>query len=220
MIKSQVSGMIRPSRRTITRNLAALVLAAAMGSVASAQDPVLDLSLLWDAPKCADNITLSKVSGPEFGLRAGYIKPRDADDGTWFGGVQVRVPLTEMFALEGSIAFHTSEFADGEIEVVQWPVQATLLVFILPQAASVSPYLLGGLGWYYTTTEFSGSLSALDDDTESMFGAHIGFGARIGLGAASASADLRYIFLEPDGDRLEDEDFDAIQLVLSLSFPF
>jgi hypothetical protein len=36
----------------------------------------------------------------------------------------------------------------------------------------------------------------------------------------TASADLRYLFLEPDEDALQDEDFDSIQLVLSLSFPF
>ena len=54
-----------------------------------------------------------------------------------------------------------------------------------------------------------------------MFGAHLGFGARFALGGtATASADLRYIFLEPDEDALNDEDFDTIQLVLSLSFPF
>lgn len=204
----------------MTRNLAALAMVVAMGSTAWAQDikfqdPELNFReagpVEW-APK---------APVPEIGLRAGYVKPRDADDGTWFGGVQVRVPLAPMFAVEGSIEFHTEEFSDGDIEVVQYPVQATLLFFPMPDAPTVKPYLLAGLGWYYTTTDFSGSLSGVDSDTSSMFGAHLGFGAQFALGGSmTASADLRYIFLEPNDDALEDEDFDTIQLVLSLSFPF
>jgi len=201
------------------RNLAALVMAAAMGSAASAQDPVLDLSLLSDAPKAGETITLPGVPMPEFGLRAGYLKQRDADDGVWFGGVQVRVPLTEVFTIEGSIEFHTSEFNDGDIEVIQYPVQASVLVFLLP-SSPVCPYVLGGLGWYYTTVDFSGSLDGVDSETDSTVGAHLGFGARFDLGGLTASADLRYLFIEPNEDALEDENFDSIQLVLSLSFPF
>lgn len=204
----------------MARNLAAAAFVMAMGSAAWAQEvkfsePQLNFMdahpIEW-APK---------AFGPEFGLRAGYIKERDADDGTWFGGVQLRMPLTPMFSLEGSIEFHSSEFSDGEIEVVQYPVQASLLFFLMPDAPAVKPYLLGGLGWYYTTIDFSGSLSGVDSETDSMFGAHLGFGAQFSLGGSmTASADLRYIFLEPDDENLDDEDFDTIQLVLSLSFPF
>lgn len=205
----------------MARNLAALMMVAAMGSAASAQDPVLDLSLLSGAPKAGETITLPGIPMPEFGLRAGYLKQRDADDGVWFGGLQVRVPLTEVITIEGSIEFHSSEFNDGDIEVIQYPVQATLLLFPLPSSTTISPYLLGGLGWYYTTVDFSGSLSGVDSETESIFGAHLGFGARVGLGGTmTLSADLRYIFLEPDDDQLDDEEFDTIQLALALSFPF
>ena len=203
----------------MTRILSAVMIAVAMGSTAWAQDVAFGDPILGYAGSGPVE-TAPKSFGPEIGLRAGFISPRDADDGTWFGGLQVRVPLTPMFAIEGSIEFHSSDFADGEIEVVQYPVQATLLVFIMPDAP-VCPYVLGGLGWYYTTVDFSGSLSGVDSETDSMFGAHLGFGARFDLGGtASASADLRYIFVEPDNDALEDEDFEAIQLVLSLSFPF
>ena len=203
----------------MVRNLATVALVVAMGSSAWAQeitfsDRKLDLTGAGPAEWAAKS-----HSGPEFGLRAGFIKPRDADDGTWFGGVQLRVPLTSVLAVEGSIEFHTSEFVDGDIEVVQYPVQASLLVFLMPES-QVCPYVLGGLGWYYTRFNFSGSLSGIDSDTESMVGAHLGFGVRIALGGANLSADLRYIFLEPDEDALQDEDFDTIQLVLSLGFPF
>jgi len=204
----------------MARILAALTLAVAMGSTAWAQeqeikfeDPKLNFTEALPAE------TAAKLFGPEFGLRAGYVKPRDADDGTWFGGVQVRVPLGPVVSLEGSIEFHSSEFVDGDIEVIQYPVQASVLVFLLP-SSPVCPYVLGGLGWYYTTVDFSGSLDGVDSETDSTVGAHLGFGARFDLGGLTASADLRYLFIEPNEDALEDENFDSIQLVLSLSFPF
>ena len=202
----------------MSRILTAMALAVAMGTTAWAQEVQFrDPDLNFRGAEKTELIP--GAPGPEFGLRAGYIKPRDADDGTWFGGVQLRVPLTSVLAVEGSIEFHTSEFADGDIEVVQYPVQASLLVFLMPDA-QVCPYILGGLGWYYTTTDFSGSLSGIDSETDSLVGAHLGFGARVMMGGATLSGDLRYIFLEPDDDNLDDEDFDTIQLVLSLSFPF
>lgn len=202
----------------MTRNLAMVAVILAAAPAAWAQDVQFrDPVVLFTGSESA-----SVISPPLFGLRAGYIKSRDADDGTWFGGVQARVPITPLLTIEGSIEVHTSEFADGDIEIVQYPVQASLLVNLpLGTGTSVTPYGLVGLGWYYTTTDFSGSLSGVDSDTTSMFGAHLGFGAQIALGgAASVSADLRYIFLEPNDDALEDEDFDTIQVVLSLNFPF
>jgi hypothetical protein len=198
--------------------LAAVLLFVGWGSAASAQDLTLDEpNLLYtDAESSESMLHLM----PEFGLRAGYIKLRDADSGTWFGGIQVRIPLASSIALEGSIEFHTSEFEDGDIEVVQYPVEATLLIFLFPELP-VCPYILGGGGWYYTRVNFSGVLSSSDDTTTHFFGGHLGAGVRIGMGGAAVlNADVRYIFVEPDEDELEDENFDAIQIVLALSFPF
>jgi outer membrane protein W len=125
-----------------------------------------------------------------------------------------------MFAIEGSIDFHASDYEDGDIEVIQWPVQVSALWFILPKA-KITPYVLGGLGWYYTTIDFSGSLDGLSGETDSMFGAHLGIGARLLIGQSmSLSGDLRYIFLEPNEDALEDENFDTLQFTVSLGFGF
>ena len=206
-------------RGILAGSLAAAMLVA-MGSTAWAQEISFDKPTIgfmeagpveW-APK-----TLS----PEFGIRAGYFKIRDADDGAWFGGAQVRFPLSEMFAVEGAIEFHAADFEDGEIEVVQYPLQASLLLFLMPQSAPISPYVLGGVGWYYTVVDFSGSLSGFDGETDHWFGGHIGAGARALVGhSMAASADVRYIFIEPDGHNLEDENFDTFQISLSLSFLF
>jgi opacity protein-like surface antigen len=158
--------------------------------------------------------------GPEFGIRAGYIKPRDADEGTWFGGVQLRIPLATSLAIEGSIEFHSSDFDDGDVEVVQYPVQLTLLFYLFPDSP-FCPYLLGGFGWYYTRVSFDDEFGNSEDDTDNFFGGHLGVGVRFGIGKSLVlNVDVRYIFAEPNEEELEEEDFDSIQLVLALSFPF
>ena len=194
-----------------------LVAAALIGgaSLARAQDLALydpgALATVF-APEPEPEPVL-KEGGIAFGLRVGYLTIRDAEDGTWFGGVQVRVPLGDMFAVEGSIEFHASDFEDGDIDVVQYPVQASLLWFILPKS-QFCPYLIGGLGLWYTTVDFSGSFSSESSTTDSMFSAHLGAGVRMG----AFSADIRYHFIEPNEDALEDEEFDTFQFVLSYSF--
>ena len=177
--------------------------------------PVINYTVLDPAGAAADDGKL------EWGLRLGYLKARDADEGTLMGGIQVRFPLGGgMFAIEGSIDVHASDYEDGDIEIIQWPVQVSLLWFILPKA-KITPYVLGGLGWYYTTVDFTGSLEGIDSETDSMFGAHLGLGARLSLGQSmSLSGDLRYIFLEPNEDALDEEDFDTVEFVVSLGFSF
>jgi opacity protein-like surface antigen len=196
-----------------------LVVAALVGggaSVAQAQDLALyDPSALATVFEPEATEPALKEGGIAFGLRAGYVTARDADDGTWFGGIQVRVPLGSMFAVEGSIEFHATDYEDGDIELLQYPVHATFLWFILPNA-EICPYLLAGVSWWYTVADFSGDLSSLDEESDSMFGAHLGGGVRLG----NFSADLRYHFIEPNEDALEDEEFDSFQIVLSYSFGF
>ena len=206
------------------RNLVVALLTAGLGSAAWAQDALVK-EIRIDDPSIeareAESLESAKIlMGPEFGLRAGYIKPRDADDGTWFGGIQLRVPLASSLAIEGSIAVHHNEFEDGDIDVVQYPVQVTALWFLFPESP-VCPYLLGGVGWYYTRVSFDGDLGDTEDDTTSFFGAHLGFGVRFAIEKSVVlSADLRYLFIEPNEDELDEEEFDSLQFVFSVGFPF
>ena len=196
--------------------LSAAILVVGLATAAQAQDYlVIDPATL---PVVTD---LNADPAPEmlapggigFGIRAGYLTMKDADEGTWFGGIQARFPIGGMFAIEGSIEYHSTEFEDGDIELIQWPVHVTLLWYILPNAG-VRPYLLGGLSWWYSTVDFSGSLDGVDGETTSMFGAHLGGGVQFG----PFSADLRYHFIEPNEEELEDEEFDSFQIVLSYTF--
>ena len=154
---------------------------------------------------------------------AGYIKTRDADSGTWFGGIQARLHFLRILAVEGSITFHRDEFEDGDIEVTQYPVQVTGLIFPFPDSP-IRPYGLAGAGWYYTKYEYEGIYSVFEDETDRLFGVHVGAGVEIDLGRSAAIfGDFRWIFLdEPsvDNSQVEDEEFDAGQVTLGLSLKF
>ncbi len=162
---------------------------------------------------------------PRFSLgpAAGYLRARDADRGTWFGGLQVRARLAPVLAVEGSITFHQDEFLDGDVEVTRYPVQVTALLYPLGDGP-LRPYGLAGAGWYSTRYEYGGLLSPFEDESDRSFGFHAGAGLEIGLGpSASIFADFRWIFLdEPgvDNSRLEDEEFDYGQVALGLSLQF
>ncbi len=158
-----------------------------------------------------------------FGPVAGYIKARDADRGTWFGGVQARFRFARIFAVEGSITFHQDEFFDGDVEVTTYPVQVTGLILPFPDSP-VEPYGLAGAGWYYQRFEFDGPGGLDEEETDRSFGVHVGAGVLAELGRNfSVFGDFRWIFMdEPgvDNGNIEDEEFDSWQVTLGGSFRF
>jgi hypothetical protein len=161
----------------------------------------------------------------DFGLgpTGGYLKVRGADRGTWFGGLMARMRFIDYLGAEASVTYHASYFADGDALVAQIPIQLTGLVYPLPDAP-VQPYALAGAGWYYTRIDYRDGLAHLDNETDSQFGVHLGAGAELPFGLASAVyADFRYIFLdEPgvDNSNLDDEEFDAWQITFGVMFGF
>lgn len=152
---------------------------------------------------------------------AGYLKARDADDGTWFGGVQARLRFARILGLEGSITFHRDEYQDGDVEITRYPVQLSALLFPIPDSP-LEPYGVVGAGWYYTRVDFDNEL--FDDDTDRAFGWHAGAGLQAELGSRFALfADFRWVFMdEPgvDNGDLDEEEFDFGQVTLGASFTF
>src|SRR5262245_48593165 len=146
------------------------------------------------------------------GPAGGYLNQKDADRGTWFGGAQARLHFGGMLAAEASITFHQNEYEDGDVTVTQYPLQLTAMLYIIP-TGPIRPYILGGVGWYYTRIDYSGVFSALSDHTEHIFGWHLGAGAELMLGArTSLDADVRYIFLDPDTDQVIRREFNYWQI--------
>lgn len=142
------------------------------------------------------------VGGHAFsiGPRASYGKAKDADEGVWFGGLQARFGLGEVLGLEGSIDVRKDDFP-GDFNLVTYPVQASLLAYLAPEAP-VSPYILAGGGWYHSTLE------GPDDyhETSQRFGPHAGAGLEIGLGEnLSLDGSYRYVWLKDLDDEGENE---------------
>jgi opacity protein-like surface antigen len=126
--------------------------------------------------------------GVSFGGRASYYRPKDADHGTLNGGAQVRWHITSVLALEGSADYRQNNFAGTTVDV--FPVQASLLVYLLP-GYRISPFILGGGGWYYTHTQGGGSAH------QNRFGPHAGGGLEIFLARHwSIDGTYRYMWNE------------------------
>jgi opacity protein-like surface antigen len=157
-----------------------------------------------------------------FGPIAGYSRVRDADQGTWHGGVAARLQLHPMLAAEASISFHSEEFADGDIQVTTYPVQLTVLFYPIPRLP-LRPYALAGAGWYYTRFDYDDSIGG-GDETDRQFAVHVGAGGEIDLGKNfTIFADFRWLFLdEPgvDNSNIEDEEFDTWMVTLGGLFRF
>jgi len=135
------------------------------------------------------------------GPRATYVTPKDADTGQWAPGVQARLHLSEVLGAEASIDFTKYDFGPYTTVRVR-PVQASLLAYLIPGGA-VSPFLLGGAGWYYTQVDGPFGFSR----DSSRFGLHAGAGLEVKLNKSlSLDGTYRYVWLES----LESRDANAL----------
>jgi len=154
------------------------------------------------------------------GPAGGYLHAKGADRGTWFVGGQARLHFLAYLAVEASMTFHENSYEHGDIHVTQYPIQLSGMIYPFPTWI-VSPYLVGGGGWYYTKISYTGSLSAISNETDHNFGAHGGVGADVRLAASiSVDADLRYIFLNPSTSQVKNGDFNYWQVTFGLNFTF
>lgn len=128
--------------------------------------------------------------GLSMGIRGAFFRPIDANEGDYFGGVQVRLHLAPAIGFEGSADYRRNKF--GGTTVHTYPVHASLLLYLIPSKV-ISPLLLGGAGWYYSTVENPAGAS----DTQHRFGVHAGGGLQAWLNQYwSVDGTYRYIWLE------------------------
>lgn len=153
---------------------------------------LLILASAWPLPAAAatdDGVVLGSRPGLSLGGRGMYFKPKDTE-GSWSGGAQVRFHLTSAFALEGSADVRQDRFGDTVVDLI--PVQASLLAYLFP-GKMVSPYLLGGGGWYYSHIKAG---SPFDDRTDHRFGPHAGAGLQAWFNKHwSIDGSWRYVWL-------------------------
>jgi len=133
-----------------------------------------------------DSDTPGITSGMSLGGRAMYYRPKDADSGNLSGGAQLRLHFTPVLAIEGSVDYRKEALGPTTVDI--YPVQASVLVYLTP-SYRLSPYVLGGAGWYYTHTR------SPYEHTQSRFGPHVGAGAELMLNRFwSVDSSYRYLW--------------------------
>jgi opacity protein-like surface antigen len=147
------------------------------------------------------------------GFRGGWYKSNDADEGKLYGGFQARWRIFPALAIEGSIDYRTEETYPYNRKITNYPVLVTALFYLIP-GAQISPYLLGGVGWYF---------SELKDDygtnNFNEFGAHAGGGVDIPITPNIVfNTDIRYYFLNFDNIRVKDLEADGYIITAGLTF--
>ena len=152
---------------------------------------VLGLSLAQSPLCAAESIFTEEVSKGNFSIggRAMYYDPIGGGD-SWYGGAQARWYLNEVFALEGSMDYRKNGF--GSTTAKTFPLQLSGLIYLLP-GKRLSPFLIGGGGWYYTDVQGPNGLS----DAQQRFGLHGGAGLQLMLDRNwSIDGSYRWVWLE------------------------
>lgn len=158
------------------------------------------------------------------GPRLGYYHVGDADDGTFYYGLQARARLGSVLGLEGAISYRPgteSSPATGQFqqpyETKFIPITGSLMFFI--PVTGFAPYGTAGVGAYYTIYEDEPPTE--DWEPTFNFGYHLGFGAEFTFSDNVAlSLDYRYLFLTPEGgeNAPEDADFSGNLFTAGLMF--
>lgn len=174
------------------------------------------------AQTASDRAAIENTFG--IGPRLGYYKAQDADEGNFYGGIQARARLGAVVGIEGAVDYRAKQkygVGNYNVEISSIPVTGSLMLFA-PISEAFSPYVLGGIGAYYTRYDYSESLGG-DDDSSFNMGYHLGFGAEFPFNENVAlSVDYRYIFLNPDDNEesFEDADFNSNVFTAGLMFYF
>ncbi|HLR25058.1 MAG TPA: porin family protein, partial [Fodinibius sp.] len=161
------------------------------------------------------------------GPRLGYYKADDADEGSFYGGAQIRARLGRIIGIEGAVDYRTAQkynLGDYSAKVRQVPVTVSALLF-LPVSKHFQPYGVAGLGAYYDIIDFDSDaeeIPGIEDDHSVDFGYHLGAGLEIPIsGNMALNADYRYIFLDPGSDAfgdVEDADLSGNTFTVGLMF--
>jgi len=142
-------------------------------------------------------LLVSQVNAQSINLgpQLGYYKAQDADDGTYTGGVTMRLKFMSVFGVEASINNRQEKYANGALTVRSWPVMVTGLIYPLPIV-----YGAMGFGWYHGTLHYDQSrLPLFTDETVQKVGWHFGGGLEFPITTyLLLTGDFRYVFLNYD----------------------
>ena len=158
------------------------------------------------------------AQGQSFGIGGRFSLVRgDVDAGTSaerFTGGQIRAKLSPRTAIEVALDLRTDTNDAMTERIRRYPIQGSLLLY--PVRSAISPYFLGGAGWYSQRLETLAGDETVTSDTTREFGWHAGLGGELRLGShAGAHADYRYTFLTfGDDDEAESDSGFGLSRVL------
>jgi hypothetical protein len=150
--------------------------------------------------------SLASAQGFGLGARMAWVTAdSDADvDSVRFTGVQMRL-VSNRWGLEVSVDRNSETFDLLNQKVTSTPIQASLLLRM--GSSKVSPFLLGGPGWYRRKVELLDGPDDLNVAT-TEFGWHAGGGLEVFAGRhVGIHGDYRYTFLDFGGDDGDNEGF-------------
>jgi opacity protein-like surface antigen len=155
--------------------------------------------LAWAAPVVAQGFGVgARVAWVTRDVDADVDANVDADvDALRFIGGQIRL-LGDRFGFEVSLDRYSKSFELVNEKVTEMPIQASLIMRM--RSGSVSPFLLGGPGWYRRKVEALDGPGDLSVST-TEFGWHGGIGLEILPSRHfGIHGDYRYTFLDFDDD--------------------
>jgi hypothetical protein len=144
--------------------------------------------------------TSAAQGGIGFGPQVGIYKSQDADGASVMPGAAIRIKLSDVLGIEGSINYRQEEYANGIVTAKSWPVMVTGLLYPVPIV-----YGAIGAGWYNTTIEYNfplgylGGPAAISSENLQKFGWHFGGGVELPLGSVGKLVgDVKFVFLDYD----------------------
>jgi len=171
------------------------------------------------------------------GAQVGYLKAAGADEGDYLVGGHLELGLLKIFGVRGSVGYQSDEEYRFEVEDTDLALDVKTIPLTLsarvyaPLPLNLSPYALGGGGWYrreFMFSEDAKTLFDLEDRTETSFGWHVGVGAVMALAPRiGVFAEYQAIFNDPQGEldeqtreAIENLEFDSSNIVAGVNLYF
>ena len=145
----------------------------------------------WAAPALAQD---SFGIGPRLTMVRGDAEADPTTAAQRFTGGQLRARISPKMSIEVSLDRRSEDSPDLTQRTRDYPLQGSLLFF--PLHSTLSPYLLGGVGWYTHIADAMAAGKVIDTVSTRKMGYHGGFGAEMKVGHhVGVHADYRYTFL-------------------------
>lgn len=135
--------------------------------------------------------------GPRFSFVRGDLT---AETSTRYSGAFLRMRASDRTSIELALDYRSVINDDLTERIKDYPIQGSILLY--PVRATVSPYVLGGIGWYSQRVDALASDTVLTSKTTRKVGYHAGIGGEFRVGSrAAVHADYRYTFINFGSDQ-------------------